>query len=206
MERNTHIEQDQYLTISHKESAEIKVKGSRFIGSAIPADRKEEAENFIEEIRRTHHNATHNCFAYRIDNSLFRYSDDGEPSGTAGRPILNMIDKFQLQCLAVVVTRYFGGTKLGTGGLIRAYSEAAEKTIQQAKILKKNNFLAINLEYPFEIINKVQHLVQKYDGRIRENANSDGMISRVQIFPSRQRAFLAELNDLTAGKVKIIHE
>jgi uncharacterized YigZ family protein len=182
------------------------VKGSRFIGSAAPADLKEEAESFIEEIRRTHHNATHNCFAYRIDRSLFRYSDDGEPSGTAGRPILNMIDKYQLQRAVLVVTRYFGGTKLGTGGLIRAYSEAAEATIQQAKILKKNIYLELSLEYPFEIINKVQHLVQKFDGHISDDADVNGMISRVKIFSSRQEPFLKELKELTAGKVKIILE
>ncbi len=203
---DTHIEQDQYLTISEKVSAEIKVKGSRFIGSAAAKDRKEEAESFIEEVRRTHHSATHNCFAYRIDALLFRYSDDGEPSGTAGRPILSMIDKYQLQHLVLVVTRYFGGSKLGSGGLIRAYSGAAERTIQQARILRKNNYFELSLEYPFEIINKVQHLVQKHDGRISENANLHGMISRVQIFPSRQETFLAELKELTSGKVKVINE
>lgn len=117
-----------------------------------------------------------------------------------------MIDKHQLQCLVVVVTRYFGGTRLGTGGLIRAYSEATENTIHQAEILKKNKYLEISLEYPFEIINKVQHLVRKYHGRISENANSGGMISRIQIFPSRQEMFLAELKELTGGKAKVINE
>jgi len=182
------------------------VKGSRFIGNAAPADLKKEAESFIEEIRRIHHSATHNCFAYRIDRSLFRYSDDGEPSGTAGRPILNMIDKHKLHRLVLVVTRYFGGTKLGTGGLIRAYSEAAEATLQQAKILKKNYYLELSLRYPFEIINKVQHLVQKFDGHISDHADAKGMISRVKIFPSRREAFLTELKEQAAGKVKIFPE
>jgi uncharacterized YigZ family protein len=182
------------------------VKGSRFIGSAVSVSRREQAESYIEKVRQKHHKATHNCFAYRIDESLFRYSDDGEPSGTAGPPILNMIDKNQLQCLVLVVTRYFGGTRLGAGGLIRAYSEAAENTIYQAKILKKNKYLEFSLKYPFEIINKVQHLIRKYEGDIRENANSDGMISRVQIFPSRREAFLAELKELTGGKAKVVGE
>jgi uncharacterized YigZ family protein len=187
-------------------SADIKVKGSRFIGIVETAAQKEEAEHFIEEIRKIHHNATHNCFAYRIDTSLFRYSDDGEPSGTAGRPILNMIDKNQLKRLVLVVTRYFGGTKLGTGGLIRAYGEAAEKTLQQAKILKKNNYQKLSLEYPFDIINKVHNLVQKYEGQIREKADLDGMISQVKIFPTRREAFLMELQDLTSGKAKFKNE
>jgi len=182
------------------------VKGSRFIGYAESVGEKEEAERLIEKIRRTHHNAAHNCFAYRIDKAGFRYSDDGEPTGTAGLPILKMIDKYQLRHLVLIVTRYFGGTKLGTGGLIRSYSEAAERTIQQAKILRKNNYLELSLEYPFEIINKVQHLVQKYDGCIRENAHSQGMISRVKIFPSRRESFLMELKDVTSGKIKVFNE
>jgi uncharacterized YigZ family protein len=185
-------------------NSESKVRGSRFIGFAAPVSNKEKADSFIAEIREKNHKATHNCFAYRISELQFRYSDDGEPSGTAGRPILSMIDKYRLQCLVLVVTRYFGGTKLGTGGLIRAYSEVAEQTIQRAKIVTENNYLEISLEYPFEIISKVQQLVQKYGGQIREDANNTGMVSRVQIYPSRQKAFLEELKELSGGKVRTI--
>jgi uncharacterized YigZ family protein len=203
-QRKSAIERDYYLTISARVDTEIKVKGSRFICIAAPAGGKEQAENFIEEIRKKHHNATHNSFAYRINDSLFRYSDDGEPAGTAGQPILSMIDKYNLQQIVVVVTRYFGGTKLGTGGLIRAYGEAAEQALRQAEILKKNNYQSLVLKYPFDLISKVQHVVQKYGGRISENANLAGMISSVEVFPSRREAFLAELNDATAGKAKIV--
>ena len=127
MNEKENIEPDYYLTIQETSGAEIKIKGSRFIGIISPVADKVNAEKILIEIRKEFRNATHNCFAYRINSQEFRYSDDGEPSGTAGRPILSMIDKYQLQRVVLVVTRYFGGTKLGTGGLIRAYSQSADK-------------------------------------------------------------------------------
>lgn len=197
------IEPDQYATILKATADEIKVKGSRFIATVAPAHQKEAAENFIAEIRKIYHDATHNCFAYRVNSSVFRFSDDGEPSGTAGRPILNIIDKYQLHHVVLLVTRYFGGTKLGTGGLIRAYTRAAETVVQKAEIIIQYHFVEIRVEYPFEFIQKVQHLVQKYKGHIFEGASDRAMISRIEMTPSRQGSFLAELNDVTRGQAKL---
>ncbi|MFZ0390871.1 MAG: YigZ family protein, partial [Calditrichia bacterium] len=146
------------------------MKGSQFIGTAAPVAGKDAAESFLENIRKEFYNATHNCYAYRIDEQIFRFSDDGEPGGTAGRPILSMLDKYQLRGTLLVVTRFFGGTKLGTGGLIRAYSRCADEAIRQAGIKKKANYQELHLAYYFDMINKVQHLVQKYGGSIAEDA------------------------------------
>jgi uncharacterized YigZ family protein len=192
---------DYYLTIASPASAENKVKGSVFIGAIGPAENSEAAERFVEGIRKNHHDATHNCFAYRINQNNFRYSDDGEPSGTAGRPILTMIDKHQLTEVALVVTRYFGGTKLGTGGLIRAYGECADAAIKTARIVRRTIYSSVELAYPFEMINKVQHLVHKYKGIINENGTAEGMTANIQIAASRLEDFKKELTTQTAGKV-----
>ncbi|MEJ2633688.1 MAG: YigZ family protein [Calditrichia bacterium] len=183
---------------------ETKVKGSQFIGTLSPAENETDAEKFLESIRKEFHNATHNCFAYRVDESVFRYSDDGEPSGTAGRPILSMIDKYHLIKVVMVVTRYFGGTKLGTGGLIRAYSECAEEAVKGSRIRKKLIYEQLRISYPFEMINKVQHLVQKYEARIQDDASPEGMVSVIGIAPSRIEEFKTELISATAGKAEFL--
>ena len=113
---------DKYYTIKAAKRTEIKIKGSKFIGSAIPVNTKEEALNKLQDIRSEFYDATHNCFAWQIghDKNDFRFSDDGEPSGSAGKPILQAIEKFNISNVLVVVTRFFGGTKLGVGGRITA--------------------------------------------------------------------------------------
>ncbi len=155
-------------------------------------------------MRREFHDATHNCFAYRINSSHFRYSDDGEPSGTAGRPILSVLDRHRLQRVVLVVTRYFGGTKLGTGGLARAYGRCADAAIQAAQIVQQPNYREITVEYPFDLINKVQHLSHKYRAKIREEASARGMQARIHILPSRVKNFTEELTTATAGKIKLL--
>ena len=127
---------DTYFTLGDYARAEIKVRGSRFIAEAIRVERVEDAEAEIAAIRKRAYNATHHCTAYRIgpDGAIFRYNDDGEPNGTAGPPILRQIDTRHLTNTLVVVTRYYGGTKLGTGGLLRAYGDAAAEVLDAAPI------------------------------------------------------------------------
>ena len=126
---------DIYYTISNEARAEIKIKGSRFIASANSVASTEQTLEFLNGIRAEFYNATHNCFAYQIgkEGKEYRTSDDGEPSGSAGKPILFAIKKFDLSDIIVVVTRYFGGTKLGVGGLVRAYSDATEAVLQTSE-------------------------------------------------------------------------
>ena len=156
---------DSYKEVSARELAEIKIKGSRFIGEVVPASSIEDAEAALGQIRKREYNATHHCWAYRlgVKGDLFRYSDDGEPSGTAGQPILRHIDGLGITNILVVVTRYYGGTKLGTGGLIRAYGEAArlvlEKSVIEEKILRDES------EHPFCVWGHV--CSNAYDRQIR---------------------------------------
>jgi len=125
---------DSYTTINRRSRCETKVQGSRFIADAVPAEDRLLAESVLEEVRKASHDATHHCYAYRIgkQGEAYRLHDDGEPGGTAGRPILAAIDRHGLTNVLVIVTRYFGGTKLGVGGLTRAYGDAAEGALREA--------------------------------------------------------------------------
>jgi len=128
------------LRIKEKCRHEERVKDSRFIATAAPVSDEKEANTFISEIKKEFHDASHNCSAWRIgrgNKSIYRYNDDGEPSGTGGRPILKAIEIRELSDICVVVTRYFGGTKLGTGGLSRAYGQLATELLKKSEI-KKN--------------------------------------------------------------------
>ena len=133
---------EEYITIKENTTEEITEKKSKFIANFIKVENKEEAEEKIKEIKKKYHDARHNCIAYRvIENGklIERASDDGEPSGTAGGPMLNILQKNNLCNVLVVVTRYFGGILLGTGGLVRAYSEATTKAIEKAEKVTKTS-------------------------------------------------------------------
>lgn len=133
------MKKDTYHTIQAPTIGEYKEKGSKFIAYAYQVDNIATIKNCLEEVRKLHNKARHHCYAYRLglDNNNYRANDDGEPSGTAGRPILGQLDSFGLRHVLVVVVRYFGGTKLGTSGLKRAYKESTIDALQQATIIEK---------------------------------------------------------------------
>jgi len=162
---------DQYQTVANVENkTEIKVKGSRFISTVKHTLTRESAEEFYQDIKKKNFDATHNCVAYRISDNVFRYSDDGEPSGTAGLPIYKVLKNENIYEATIVITRYFGGTKLGTGGLSRAYSEAAETGLRKCKKITKTKYITIGLELSYEKYNDLQRLVNQYNGKF-ENLN-----------------------------------
>ena len=154
---------DKYYTIKEKIEAEIKIKGSKFIGYAAPAKTKEDALIALEQVRAKHFDATHNCFAYQIgwDCNEFRASDDGEPSGSAGKPILLTIQKYEYSDIIVVVTRYFGGTKLGVGGLVRAYSDAAEEVLKLCEKQIVNRTKAVKINCRYEEISLIKRILSE---------------------------------------------
>ncbi|MBN3035677.1 MAG: YigZ family protein [Bacteroidales bacterium] len=133
------LSEDTYITISGRSEGTYRDRGSRFIGIAVPVSSGEEVKERLEAIKKQYHDATHHCYAYRLGpmGMVFRYHDDGEPSGTAGRPIYGQICALGLTNIMVVVVRYFGGIKLGTGGLIRAYKTAARETLAQVQSVTK---------------------------------------------------------------------
>lgn len=142
-----------YQTLKSPIQAEFKDKGSRFLVFAYPVQTAEQVKKYVDDLRQEHHKARHWCYAYRlgVDGNQFRANDDGEPSGSAGRPILGQIDSFELTDVLVVVVRYFGGTLLGVPGLIHAYKTSTQMALENAQIIEKNieKTVRIRCEYPY---------------------------------------------------------
>lgn len=200
------MKQEIYYTIAEAVRHEIKIKRSTFIGSLSPAKDRETAEMIISEIRNEFHDAAHNCFAYRIDEHIFRFSDNGEPSSTAGKPMLSMLDKYRLWRSVLIVTRYFGGTKLGIGGLIAAYSKAAEETIKKSKKQKLVDYASFTIQYPYKLIRQVEYLLGKYGGLVNDVQFMEMVTSRIGIPFGDREAFKKELTQSGSGQVHIIDE
>lgn len=145
--------------------AEIIEKKSRFIGMVFPITSEEEAVTIIEQLRKKYWNATHNCYAYVCgkQNELQRFSDDGEPSGTAGKPILDVLLGEEIHNALIVVTRYFGGTLLGTGGLVRAYSKAAKEAVMQSVIITKIQSKQMQIITDYNAVGKIQYILAQME-------------------------------------------
>lgn len=157
---------DEYLTIARPGRAELRAKGSRFFGFAQPVGNKEEANRQRSELKRKYHDATHQPFAYRLAEGQERSSDDGEPRGTSGPSILAEIRSADLFNVQVVVVRYFGGTKLGKGGLARAFSECANTALESAANKKAKNTSFLNLTIGPEEVNLVKGIASKFDAKV----------------------------------------
>ena len=156
-------------TISDETYAEITVKKSKFIASVFPIETKQEAEEKIKEISKKYYDAKHNCYAYVVEN-FERCSDDGEPSKTAGAPMLDIIKKRNLQNILVIVTRYFGGILLGTGGLVRSYTEATNNAIDKAKIVNKVKGIRYKIKIEYDSQNDVIYWCKKLNINIKNTS------------------------------------
>ncbi|MBR6876624.1 MAG: YigZ family protein [Neisseriaceae bacterium] len=157
-----------YQTITQPVQAEFKDKGSRFIAFAYPIFSSEEVKQYVDTLRQEHHKARHWCFAWRlgVDGNQFRANDDGEPSGSAGRPILGQIDSFELTDVLVVVVRYFGGTLLGVPGLINAYKTATAMAFQAAEIVQKNIEKTVYLRCDYSSLNEALRLAKLHQANV----------------------------------------
>lgn len=154
-----------FQTIEKEAVAEFKDRGSRFIAYAFPISSADDFKKRRKELKEEHPKAVHHCFAYRIgnDGNNFRSSDDGEPSGSAGKPILGQIDSKSLTNIAVVVVRYFGGSLLGVPGLINAYKTATSFALQTSIVLKKPVLINYRLQFDYTILNDVMRIIKKYE-------------------------------------------
>jgi uncharacterized YigZ family protein len=161
-------QQEHYYSIQGPATAEFKDRGSRFIAFAFPIADAEEFKKKLNDIRKEHPKAVHHCFAYRLGpaGELFRVNDDGEPSGTAGRPILGQIDSKGLTSLGIVVVRYFGGTLLGVPGLINAYKTAAALALQLTPMVKKTVNASLEIEFDYTLLNEIMRLIKQYSCNI----------------------------------------
>ncbi len=156
---------DHYFTINEQVTTEVKIKGSRFIGFAFPFTDKLKLKEIIKNLKEEHTKASHFCFAYRLgnDKNEFRSSDDGEPSGTAGKPILGQIDSKEVTDVLIVVVRYFGGTLLGVPGLIDAYKTTASLLLQLTPIIRKNISVALVVECDYTAFNDAIVILKRYN-------------------------------------------
>ena len=154
---------DQYKTIEKESLGEFKDRGSKFFAYAFPVESESEIAQALESVKKEHFKARHHCYAYRLgmDKNNFRANDDGEPSGTAGRPILGQIDSRELTNVFIVVVRYFGGTKLGTSGLINAYKTSAADALHQAQIITKTIKMIHRVDFDYAIMGDVMSVVKK---------------------------------------------
>ncbi len=198
-----------FKSIEKLSAFEMTERGSRFIARAMPVSTKVEAEQFIDQVRKKHFNATHNCFAYRIgagQNEVTRFYDDSEPSGTAGRPILQSITTREITNVCIVVTRYFGGTKLGTGGLIRAYGKAASQVIDMSKIVVKYSAIQFYVYYNYDYSNLVMRELEKFHAKIMKKEYGQTVKLLISIRESFAADFVEQLKNLSSGKIKIISD
>lgn len=197
---------DRFFTISNPARHEIRVKGSRFIGRTVLVDNISVAESELAAIRKTEHAATHNCYAYRAglgDETTFKYSDDGEPNGTAGRPIHDAICGRDLSNTLVVVTRYFGGTKLGTGGLARAYGETAAQVLERSG--RQEHFLVdrIRITAEFAIYDQLDRVARQHGANRIEADFSDKVKLILEIRQSKTDSLIDDIVQLSSGKAII---
>ena len=195
--------EDNYKTPAKICHAELKVKGSRFICTLQPVESKEEAEEQYVRIKKQYYDATHNCLAYRINTKQFRYSDDGEPSGTAGRPIYQELcgqDMLEILC---VVTRYFGGTKLGTGGLARAYAQVTREALERVPVKIKTHYRQIIIAYAYNYENQIRRLLNEFQGRMLESDYGCEVQMTINIPASKLISFKEKLIELSNSHIEI---
>ena len=192
----------EYKTVSENAFAEFVERRSRFIGHVRPVSSEEDAISFLSEIRQKHWDATHNVYAYALrGGQLRRYSDDGEPQGTAGLPVLEVLQKSGIVDAAIVVTRYFGGVMLGAGGLVRAYSHAASIGVQAAKPVVMRLCQLLELRCDYAQYGILAALIPECGGVIDDTAFSEAVTISFHMAGEEAGLFLKRLADATSGTV-----
>lgn len=196
---------DEYTSVAAPAHAESKVKGSRFLALLAPVESPEAALRELEAVRKTYHDASHHCFAYRIGpaGGQERFSDAGEPSGTAGKPILLALRHASVSDAVLVVTRYFGGTRLGVGGLRRAYAGAAEAALQRAGRVQRILTEAVRVAVPGELIGDVISAVARAGGKIVGTEYGPEALLTIEIRRSKTEEVRRMLTDRTSGKARL---
>ncbi|MBA2862091.1 putative YigZ family protein [Methanococcus maripaludis] len=194
-----------YKTLKSFSKVELVFKGSLFIGYGKPVKSEIEAKEFINEIKSIHSDATHNVSAYRIDteyNFAMKYDDDGEPQGSAGKPIYKVIELKNLQNTVIVITRYFGGVKLGYGGLVNAYSDTATEVVNSSGILEVFEKVHVLAEFDYSEIQKVKQIIENF-GKIVDENYFDVVKFKIEVKKGLEDELIKKLVNLTKNKIKI---
>ena len=196
---------DSYLTLSDGAVSEIKIQKSKFIAQAFPVNSQLKFQEILDNVRKAYYDAAHHPFAYRlgITEDNFRYSDDGEPTGSAGKPVLDAIDKFELTDVCVIVTRYFGGVKLGVGGLRRAFFEATEECLKTSKIEERLVTEEFEIESEYNQMNVIMKILEQNGANILSNNSDEKVKLKCSLRLSVLEAVKNELVNSTSGNIVI---
>ena len=192
---------EEYLMVEAPGQGEIVEKKSRFIANVFSVRNEEEALAYIEEIKKKYWDARHHCYAYAIgkNNEIQRFSDDGEPQGTAGKPILEVLTKGNIHNTLIVVTRYFGGTLLGTGGLVRAYGQSAKAGIENAKVIRVCDGVSFQLNCDYNSIGKIKYIMAQMNIMAEEEYGADVAL-HINMRKQDFELFKNQVTDATGGK------
>ena len=193
-----------YKTLIRRADDSFIINKSRFIGHGCPCETEEEALAFLAEIRAKHKDANHNCYAYIIGANMgvMRYSDDGEPGGTAGMPIIEVMKARGVTNCAVVVTRYFGGVLLGAGGLVRAYSQGAAAALNACGVGVMHPTARYLMEIPYPMLNKMDYFLKGEPVIVEDKAYTDVITYTLIVKETDEESFLARLTDISEGKIE----
>lgn len=186
------MESDTYKSIRSRSAAEIKIKGSRFLAEAVPVAREEDVARAVAAVKKREHSATHHCTAYRLgpNAEVYRYNDDGEPSGTAGPPMLRQLEGRALTNVLVVVTRYYGGTKLGMGGLARAYGDAAAAALDAADVVTEVIYRRFLVSFEYDDTSPAMRVIERSDARVVESVYAAKTDLTIDVRALRADAFV----------------
>src|SRR5690625_2152448 len=194
-----------YYTVKKEGMDEISIQKSRFIGYIRRVESEEAAQQFIQEIKKKHADATHNCSAYMIGehDQIQKANDDGEPSGTAGVPMLEVLKKQNLKDTAVVVTRYFGGIKLGAGGLIRAYGSSTSQAIKTTGVVKRQLMQGFSITIDYTLLGKLENEVRNSEHILETINYLDKVECIVYVVSGKEEAFQGWITNLTSGQAEM---
>ncbi|MEZ4629739.1 MAG: YigZ family protein [Deinococcales bacterium] len=193
-----------YLTLAQNIENEEVIKASRFIAYIDKVLSVEEAMARLESIRLAHPSANHHCWAYRIRGE-YRFSDDGEPGGTAGKPIYEVLNRRGLERIQAIVVRYFGGIKLGAGGLVRAYSGTVAKALEQATFSEVKPHIRLSFHIPFTLMDSVHRFLADRSLAAKDiDYDAEGMFFSLELLLGLERAFELSLSDLTRGQAQLL--
>ncbi len=196
---------ESYTTIEGRAQAEIVEKKSRFIGQIAHVETEEQALAFLNEIRAEHRMARHNVYAYILrEGARIRYSDDGEPQKTAGMPTLQALEHAGLVDVACVVTRYFGGILLGTGGLVRAYTQATQAAIAAASTVTVSRCVEVMVELPYSFYEQAVRLAEQAGAKVRDTSFTDSVTLQLLMLEGEQDALVEKLVELTRGGIEVL--
>ena len=190
----------EYFVPTGESETEFTEKRSRFIGHVFPVETEEQARQHIEEMKKRYHDARHNCWCYRLKDGVERYSDDGEPQGTAGQPMLNVFQRQEVTGVCCVVTRYFGGVLLGAGGLVRAYARSAKDALDAAGLSVVRRWVQVRVPCDYPLLERMKQEVEGAGGALEEMEYAERVVLHALLPEGAVEAFQARVTERTAGR------